>query len=295
VSFQPPEHLGDPVPADLRAAIDRVRERSVPFGAPLVYFAETGSTNDVVAQLATQGAPEGTLVVAASQTSGRGRHGRQWFSPPGSGAYFSVLFRPDRDSGARAASLLTIAAGVAACEGIERAAGVHAQIKWPNDLVAEPGRSDRMDRRGAGESRAAAGRRKLAGILAEGSVSGGALQYVVLGIGINVGDASYPPDLSDRVTSLSREGGRDVPVGDVIAECVAALASRWRGMNEGSYDEVLYEWRRRSPSAIGAAVQVMRDGKPVHGMTRGLDDNGALMLDVDGSLSSVVAGEVVWL
>jgi BirA family biotin operon repressor/biotin-[acetyl-CoA-carboxylase] ligase len=121
----------DPVPQDLFDALGRLKPRGL--GAPLVYLRETDSTNDVAAQLAGRGAPEGTLVVAAAQRRGRGREGREWFSPPGAGLYFSLVFRP----ATTASTLLTLTAGVAVAEGIEGAAPIAVHIKWPNDIVVE--------------------------------------------------------------------------------------------------------------------------------------------------------------
>ena len=159
------------------------------------------STNDVAARLADAGAAEGTWVVADEQTAGRGRRGRTWVSPPGAGLYLSVIFRPSafvaRASGARCArddrvtSLLTLMAGVAAAQGVRAATGLAPGLKWPNDLVIEP----------PGERSGFSRFRKLAGILAEGSASGGELQSVVIGIGIN---------LTQRRVSAGRGSARDV-------------------------------------------------------------------------------------
>ena len=122
---------------------------------------------DVAAATIAAGAAEGVVVVADEQTSGRGRRGREWQSPPGAGLYLSIVFRPSRDAaGARVASLLTLAAGVAVRSGIGRATGLWADLKWPNDLLV--------------------GERKLAGILAEGHGIGTDAQAIVVGVGVNV-------------------------------------------------------------------------------------------------------------
>lgn len=269
-----------PVPPAIQVALDAVRERAGAFGAAVCYLPETGSTNDVAARLALEGAPHGTVVLADAQTRGRGRQGRQWFSPPASGLYFTVIVRPPAHTSADAAStaatsLLTLVAGVAVAQGIERAAGLHATIKWPNDLVIE--------------------RRKLAGILAEASVIAATLQHIVLGIGINVRDSAYPPELAERVTSIARETGRDVDRALVLAECLAALDERWGEVLRGHGDRVLDEWRRRAPSAMGAPVQVLGSDGPAQGVTCGLDDQGALCVSVEGVVHKIVAGEVQWL
>ena len=106
---------------------------------------------------------------------------------------------------------------------------------------------------------------------------------------------TYPPDLADRVTSLVREAGRDVEPWHVLAECMATLAHRWSEVRAGRVDGVLEEWRRRSPSARGARVEILTADGPRVGITRGLADDGALCVEADGVLTRVVAGEVQWL
>jgi BirA family biotin operon repressor/biotin-[acetyl-CoA-carboxylase] ligase len=269
----------DPPPLSLVEALAAVSARRARLGSPLVYLVETTSTNDVAGRLASEGAPEGTLVVAARQTRGRGRQGRTWFSPPGAGLYFSIVFRPD-PAGAR---LLTLVAGVAAAEGIEQATGLAPDIKWPNDLVVAPQRP------------ATGGPRKLAGILAESVVTADAVQHVVLGIGINVSESAYPPDLANRATSIEGQLGHDVRAEYVLSECVVALADRWAAATTGRKDEVLDAWRRRSPSAVGARVMVASPEGMVLGVTGGLSADGALRVDSDHGVLNVVAGEVTWL
>ncbi len=147
----------------------------------------------------------------------------------------------------------------------------------------------------SGTPGAAATRRKLAGILAEASVTAGTLQHIVLGIGINVSDSAYPPELADRVTSIARETGQSVDRAGVFAACVAALSERWADVLGGHADRVLDQWRQRSPSATGAPVQVLGPDGPAHGVTCGLDDKGALCVNVEGVVHRIVAGEVQWL
>src|SRR5579872_5735087 len=180
----------DAAPDDLLQALAATARARGVFGARLFYFTETGSTNDLASAAADRGEPEGTTFVAGAQTAGRGRRGREWFSPPGSGLYFSTIVRR-----ASIAPWLTLAGGVAVAEGIRTATGLPVQIKWPNDIVSTSGAGFR-------------GRRKVAGILAEAASGHDGVHYVVLGIGINVGPASFPPELSDRAGSIESELGR---------------------------------------------------------------------------------------
>lgn len=268
----------DSMPREFVEAFDALRDPLGPFGRRPIFFDTIGSTNDVVAELAAEGADEGVVVIADTQTAGRGRRGRTWFSPPGAGLYVSVLLAPGRAAvePARATSLLTLAAGVALAEGVERATGLSADIKWPNDLRV--------------------GTRKLAGILAEGAVSPGgpSALRVVLGFGINVRPAAYPPDLAMRATSLESELGRPVDRALVCAQALASLAARYGDLMAGRFDAILDGWRRRAPGHQHARVTWQDGGASRSGVTVGIDDTGALLVHVGGSLQRVIAGEVIW-
>jgi BirA family biotin operon repressor/biotin-[acetyl-CoA-carboxylase] ligase len=278
-----PFEAADP-PPDIADALASSRGRRGGFGAPLIYFPTVGSTNDAAARLAAAGAPEGTTVVAEAQTAGRGRLGRTWFSPPGAGLYVSVVIRPDagdRDGSGRAAvagpglpAALTLAVGVALAEAIRETTGLPAEIKWPNDLVFE--------------------RRKLAGILAEASAQGAELDYVILGVGVNIRPVTYPPDVAQRATSIEAELGRTIDRGLLLATALENLSACREALRRGEVGGVLERWRRMSPSAVGARVEWRTPGGAVRGRTAGLDVDGALLVDRDGRIERVVAGEVIW-
>jgi BirA family transcriptional regulator, biotin operon repressor / biotin---[acetyl-CoA-carboxylase] ligase len=171
---------------------------------------------------------------------------------------------------ARATTLLTLAAGVALAEGIERSTGLSPGLKWPNDLIVA--------------------RRKVAGILAESFAAA-----VVLGYGINVGPMSYPPDLQDRATSLETELGRAIDRSLVCVETLAALARRYRDLVEGRFDVILDAWRRLAPSQVGARVSWETAHGTQAGITEGIDDVGALLVRSGDRIERIVAGEVNWL
>jgi BirA family biotin operon repressor/biotin-[acetyl-CoA-carboxylase] ligase len=259
-------------PPELADAIAGARDRLGRFAERILYFPTTGSTNDVAASLAEPDA-FGTVVIADAQTAGRGRRGRTWFSPAGSGLYVSVIVTPGRGSPdpERATTLLTLATGVALAEGVERATGLAPAIKWPNDLLV--------------------GRRKLAGILAEGFG-----EAVVLGYGINVGPMAYPPELRDRATSLETELGRAIDRSLVAVETLAALAARYADLVAGCFDAILDAWRRRAPSHRGARVVWDTPAGPQSGVTEGIDERGGLLIRVSADrVERIVAGEVRWI
>jgi BirA family transcriptional regulator, biotin operon repressor / biotin---[acetyl-CoA-carboxylase] ligase len=256
-----------PLPRELADPLARLSPRLRQIGHEVRWFPEVTSTNDVAALLADQGAPEGCVVVADAQTSGRGRAGRTWWSPPGAGLYVSLVLRPRRD----VIPLLTLAAGIAAAEGIEAATALDVQLKWPNDLQI--------------------GDRKLGGILAE---SRDGLRHVIVGVGINVRQASYPPELSARATSIESELGRPADRGLVLGECLAALASRYQALCHGGASEVVAAWRVRAARSLDRAVEWDEDGTRRAGRAEGVADDGALLIRTPEGLVRVTSGEVRW-
>ena len=246
------------------------------FGGVLHYAAEVASTNDLAAAAAERGEAEGTTFVAGAQTAGRGRLGRTWFSPPGAGLYISTIVRRPA-----LAPWLTLAGGVAVAEGIREATGLPVQIKWPNDIVAVGGR-------------AFTARRKIAGILAEASSTTEGVQHVVLGIGINLSPAAYPPELADRAGSIEGELGRPVDAGPVLARVLAGLNRTLIELEVSGPPALLARWLALAPSASGARIEWDGPSGVVNGVTAGLAEDGALLARTAGGLARIIAGEVRW-
>jgi BirA family transcriptional regulator, biotin operon repressor / biotin---[acetyl-CoA-carboxylase] ligase len=265
------------VPADVAVAIARVSVRAGAMGECMYWLDSTRSTNDAAARLAESGADEGTTVVAEMQTAGRGRHGRVWFSPPGAGLYVSVIVRPATamTTGDNPASLLTLASGVAIAEAVRAVTGLPAEIKWPNDVLI--------------------GGRKLAGILAESTVQGGMLQFVVIGFGVNLQPAAYPSELAQRATSIEAETSRPADRALMLAEILAALGERYAELRAGRFDAILSAWRRLAPSSSAAPVEWDSPRGVVRGHAEGIDDQGALLVRVGGRIERLVAGEIRWI
>jgi BirA family biotin operon repressor/biotin-[acetyl-CoA-carboxylase] ligase len=257
------------LPGDIREALARAAPRMTRMAIDARYFESVGSTNDVALALAETGAPEGTTVIAGMQTAGRGRRGRGWFSPPGAGLYVSLVLRPPNE----VQSTTTLMAGVALAEGVRASTGLAAAIKWPNDLLVDG--------------------RKLAGILAEGPGSG-ASAVVILGFGINMTRAAYPSSIAARATSIEHELGRVPDRGVVLAESLASLSAWYARLVDGRFDAILSRWRELSPSSRGAAVEWLTPSGPVRGTTAGIDDRGALLVDVGSRRETIVGGEVTW-
>ncbi len=224
--------LSNPLmPPDIAAAFAAALARDDAMPLDGRWFPSVGSTMDVAEEAAEAGAAEGLVIVAGEQTRGRGRRGRVWSSPPGAGLYLSFLFRPPADEAASLA-LLTLAAGVAVQRAVARASGLEAHLKWPNDVMV--------------------GRRKLAGILAEGIGVGGPAPCVILGIGINLRRSSHPDEIAARMTSLEDELARIVPQGLVLEEILVQIRRIYDELRRGGADDILRAWRQRR--AVGRGI-----------------------------------------
>ncbi len=265
------------LPSDLAVALQRTAAERGPFGARVTYFPEIGSTNDAAMRAADAGEPEGSIYVAGAQTAGRGRLGRTWHSPPGAGLYVSIVLRRRE-----LVPWITLAGGVAVAEGIRTSTGLPVQLKWPNDVVAVGGQGFRA-------------RRKLAGVLAEASTGSSGVQYVVVGVGINLRQASFPPELADRVTSIEAELGRSVDGGAVLAHSLVALNSASRDVAREGAQGILARWLALAPSARGATVEWDAAGGVRRGTTAGLADDGALLVRTAEGLERILSGEVRWI
>jgi BirA family biotin operon repressor/biotin-[acetyl-CoA-carboxylase] ligase len=232
------------------------------------------STNDEAARLARAGAEHGTVVTARTQSGGRGRQGRSWHSPDDGNVYLSCILRPgltpDR------VPPITLAAGLAVSDTVN-SAGASSSLKWPNDVLV----SDK----------------KIAGILTEMSTRGAALDSVVVGIGVNVGARAFPPELEPIATSLHLELGEAAPRADAVIHALLASLEEWLDrFFAGGVPAVAAAWQlRATPRPISATV----DGHTIVGHARGLDHDGALLLETaDGEhprivrIVRIVAGDV---
>jgi nicotinate-nucleotide pyrophosphorylase (carboxylating) len=246
-----------------------------PASTGLVCFDHVTSTNDVALEMAEQGAPDGTAVLADQQRAGRGRRGRTWFSPPGAGLYLSIVARPCDWVGGLA--LITLAAGVAAARGVTSASALPVELKWPNDLVV--------------------GRpwRKIGGVLCEAVAGARGPDAVVVGIGINLQPAAYPPEIADRASSLEVELGRPVDRSHLVEAIREELKAILARMRAGDAAWLLDAWRQLGAAGLAGAPVRWQDQRGWRqGIARDIDPDGALVVHVDGRRERVVAGEVVW-
>jgi BirA family biotin operon repressor/biotin-[acetyl-CoA-carboxylase] ligase len=259
-----------PLPLEIAEPLARAGDRLGPFADLVVWYEAVSSTNDVAAALAERGAGEGLVVAADEQLSGRGRLGRAWVSPAGAGLYVSVVVRPYRE----AVPLLTLTAGLALADGIESATGLPTHVKWPNDVCID--------------------HRKLAGILAEAGSSQAGVQHVVLGFGVNIRPAAYPLEVASRATCIDAELGRAVDRGLVLAECLAALATRYAQLQAGHAASITRSWRRRAALTFGRLVEWEAAGFVESGVTQDVDETGALLVRTERGIQRLISGEVRW-
>ena len=257
------------VPHEYAVALDRVGDRLGILGTNVHWFEAVSSTSDVATDLFERGPFDGLVVVADAQSGGRGTRGRRWSSPAGAGVYASVVLA----SSAAGSPLVPLAGGVAIADGIQAAAGLNPQLKWPNDVLWH----------GA----------KVAGVLAERGRTADSRARVVLGFGINIRAAQHPPDVARRATTLEDELGRPIDRGTVLAECLCALSRRWEQLTSGNGEDVLRDWRARAE--FGQTVEWHEGSIRRIGVAEAIDTEGALLVRTGDGMRRVIGSQVRWL
>jgi len=241
-------------------------------GRQFVYMQCVGSTNDVAEQIASGEAPNGTLVLAETQLSGRGRFGRIWFSPERTGIYASLIIRPPflpKDM-----LMLTIATAVGVCEGLRNSTSLPVMVKWVNDLVL--------------------GGKKIGGILIETKASARGVEFAIVGIGVNVNTEakSFPKELRSVATSLKEFSGRYFQRERLLASTLAHLEHSYEVLLSGGFEK-LRERYCQLHFTQGKLVEVTIDSESIVGVVKGLDEKGALILQLkDGVETTIISGTV---
>lgn len=260
---------GGAVPGDLN--MQEIARWLLPgeIGSRIEIHPEIDSTNNRAKELAIEGAPHGTTVLALRQSAGRGRFGRNFYSPEDSGVYISFILRPDIS--ADRAVMITSMAAVAVARAMEKVANVQASIKWVNDVYL--------------------GAKKACGILCEAGLDfeNGRMQYVVAGIGVNVGPMDFPEELGKIATSISNECGEKVSRGRFCAELINELNALYPQLESGAF---MAESRARS-NVIGRDVFVLRGSDRYPARVLDIDDNGSLVVETpDGRRDVLHSGEI---
>lgn len=242
------------------------------FGRKIYLFNQVTSTNEVAFRLALKGEREGAVVLAETQTKGKGRMGRCWESPSGANIYCSLILRPQIPPSKM--PLITLMTAVACAEAIGGCTGLMPVIKWPNDLLI----------RG----------KKLGGILTEADMEMDAINFVVVGIGINVNMpvCTFPPSIRDTATSLQEELGREIAIIPLIQGVIQQLEQWYTRLGQGRGEEVRKRWQELA-QIKGKMVNVSFMQDTIRGMALEIDEDGALLVETDnGTVKRIVAGDV---
>jgi len=241
------------------------------FGCRIHHFYKTASTMTEAARLAPEGAPHGTLVLAEEQTAGRGRLGRSWISERSVGLYFTLVLRPELAPAA--APILTLLAGVALAEALREVSGLPLDLRWPNDVLI--------------------GGKKCAGILVEMTAEPDRVEYVLMGIGINVNHEQIPGSLAAGATSLRLEAGRSLSRLEILISVLQRLEHYYNGYLTEGASPIIKRFVRLSSYARGKRVKVSDGVRTVVGVTAGLTPEGILLLRRDdGQTERVLSGHV---
>jgi BirA family biotin operon repressor/biotin-[acetyl-CoA-carboxylase] ligase len=266
------EKTADRITADdIRACLEtRIMGRD-----RIVCLAQTDSTNSRAKHLAAEGAAHGTVVVAESQTGGRGRRGRSWFSPAGQSIYASIILRPPMAPSRT--PQITLMTAVAVARALQEATGLNATIKWPNDILIAD--------------------KKIAGILTEITTEMDAVDYVVVGLGVNVNTtaADMPPDIRPIATSVRIESGSRFSRADLLCSLLHHFESGYDTLQREGFKPIMVQWREMS-DIIGRPVYVDVLDIRHTGVVEAVDDDGVLVLkDDNGQLHRIFSGDVTRL
>lgn len=237
----------------------------------ILRFDEIDSTNTEALNQAKRGAAEGLCIVARRQTAGRGRKGRVWVSEKDAGLFFSLVLRPTIEM--RFLPLVTLMSAIAVHDALETLYALDCDIKWVNDIHV------------AGK--------KICGILAETTDTAKGLA-VVVGIGINLKETNFPPEISATATSIEAAAG-SAPDAEILLQKLTFLLSRYGAIlyGAGGAQIIRDEWTRRSTYAFGKRVKAALENETICGVTQGIEENGALRVALDsGEIRTIHAGDV---
>lgn len=235
-------------------------------GRSLQFLSQIDSTNEEIRRNLTL--PEGTVIIADLQTHGRGRQGRSWHSESGTGLYLSTLLKPNLSP--ENLSLLSLMAGVATATAIQKQASAEVKLKWPNDILINE--------------------KKIAGILCEYIPT--TPSSVIVGIGVNINQSNFPPDLQDIATSIKLETGNSINRSDLVLSLIENLDCEYEELLKEKGNTLIEKWVKNT-DMLDKTVTVFQKGKSLTGIAKGLDQKGRLILQAsDGQKHILDSGEV---
>lgn len=237
----------------------------------IIYYKQLDSTNTKLQKLAEDGAGHGTVVVAQKQTAGKGRRGRNWESDAEGNIYMSLLLRPDIETAK--ASMLTLVTAYSVAKVIQKYGFENVQIKWPNDLVLSG--------------------KKICGILTEMKLKGTEIDFVVVGIGVNVNAEAFSEELSDKATSLYLECGEKINPEHFIQDILHGFWEAYEHFIEKTDLSFMQEEYNAMLVNCNKEVKVLEPGNEYTAVALGINENGELLVENDkGETKTVFAGEV---
>ncbi|SRR2546426_5642982 len=239
------------------------------FGKKVIHLDTAESTNSYAASILSNGIDEGTVVIADEQTAGRGRAGRVWTSEKGKNLTFSIILNPKVPPASIGVISLYAALGVA--EAIRDITGMPAECKWPNDVLM--------------------GGRKLCGILSDASIEGGTLTSVVVGIGLNVNQTDFPPEIRPAPTSLRLAAGKWFDRVSVLSSVLERLESRYADLQSQRFDVIIKAWENMAPM-MGSEIKIATHDGGLAGVARGIAEDGGLIVRTNGTDRKVLAGDI---
>ena len=256
---------------DLMNKVELERIRNTTWaGQEIYYYDVTDSTNIRAKELAEEGHPGGTLVVADRQEAGRGRRGRSWDSPPGTGIFMTLLLKPEMNP--NHASMLTLVAAMAVARAISKCAGTEALIKWPNDIVI--------------------GGKKICGILTEMSAQFDFINHIVIGIGINVHNEHFPEEIAETAGSIFLQTGKRIRRAELIEQILEQFEHYYAIFMETEDLSGLVKEYNSILVNMNKSVRVLDPKEPFEGKAMGITKKGELIVDTWESRKMVSSGEV---
>ncbi|WP_459929885.1 biotin--[acetyl-CoA-carboxylase] ligase [Desulfosporosinus burensis] len=241
-------------------------------GKNIYIYRKVSSTNNVAQFMALSGAPEGTIVMSMSQTSGMGRLKRQWACPPGKGILMSLVLRPEIK--VQFVPQLTLLCAVVVAETIKKVTGCEAGIKWPNDIVISG--------------------KKVCGILAHSNFSKRGSEYVIMGVGININQTinQLPPDCRETSTSLRLELGQNVSRVRALKQFIITWDEHFQGFLKGGHPYLRTKWIENNVT-LGRNVTINKEINPINGLAVDISERGGLIVSLsDGTLKEFLAEDL---
>ncbi|GJL79886.1 MAG: hypothetical protein NPINA01_28750 [Nitrospinaceae bacterium] len=262
------------MPDSSRMDAEKIKKNLHPLrlGSKILVFDTLDSTNDQARRSLKEGAQEGLVLIAESQTKGRGRMGRTWVSPPQTGIYLSVILKPPIEP--EHLPQLTLLAGVAVVQAVNKFTHTKAQLKWPNDILLNG--------------------KKLSGILSEYDAAPNGEKAVIIGIGVNANHspADFPQELLPFATSLKIETGQAIDRLALAAVLLGHLDREYHAYLKDGIPAILKKWMQHS-DMFGEKITVTKAGSVIHGTATKLDDNGRLLIrTANGEELALDSGEV---